>query len=130
MEIFSITPIYIASLGLLLVALTSNVIRLRWKFKVSLGEGDQPQLKKAIRAHGNFCETAPFGVILLMTLELQNAGEKYIHLFAAMLLIGRLLHGIGLNAKRSVNIYRMLGMCLTVLSTLFSAITILLITFN
>ena len=60
-----IIAIYAAPLAFLYIALAINVIRLRFKHRVSLGAGEVPKLERAIRAHGNFAEYVPFALLLI-----------------------------------------------------------------
>ena len=52
-------------LGLLGVVLTLQVGRLRGQKHVSLGDGGDPELLAAIRAHGNFMEFTPILLLLI-----------------------------------------------------------------
>ncbi|WP_274620662.1 MAPEG family protein [Colwellia maritima] len=66
----TITAFYASLLTLLYIGLSFNVIRLRFKLKVGVGDGGQEQLTKAIRIHGNFSEYMPLALILLVGLNL------------------------------------------------------------
>ena len=54
MATLSLTGFYASLLGILYIGLAFNIIRLRRKFKVGIGSGDNKFLAKAIRIHGNF----------------------------------------------------------------------------
>ena len=45
------TPIYASILGLMFVALSIRTLLLRRQLQVSIGDGDQPILTRAIRVH-------------------------------------------------------------------------------
>ena len=115
------TAFYTALLGIVYLSLTCYVITGRWKYQVSLGDGGEKDLNRRIRAHGNFVETVPFTLILLFFAEtytfnqdiLQLSGQFWVHLFGLSLLIGRLLHALGLRQRKSVNRFRQIGMGLT-----------------
>ena len=64
MQIPTITGFYLAILALLYVVLGLQVSRLRRGNRVLFGDGDNRELRSAIRAHGNFAEYVP--VIVLM----------------------------------------------------------------
>ena len=51
--LISITPIYAALFGLMLVYLSALVIKNR-RAKVSLGDGEDPALRKVIAVHSKF----------------------------------------------------------------------------
>ncbi len=65
-----VTSIIAAVLTIIFIKLSFNVISLRRKNKVGLGNGGHEDLERAIRAQGNFAEYVPFGVILIACLEL------------------------------------------------------------
>ena len=52
----AITTLYAGILGVVLIALSFRVVQRRWRFKVGVGTGDNPELARAIRVHGNFIE--------------------------------------------------------------------------
>ena len=52
-------------LGLLAVSLTVSVGRLRMQKKIYLGDGGDPEMLAAIRAHGNFMEYVPLCLVLI-----------------------------------------------------------------
>ena len=64
-----ITPLYAGLLGLLYIALAYNVSRLRVGLKIAIGDGGNHQISRAIRAHANLTENAPFGLVLLCCLH-------------------------------------------------------------
>ena len=108
----TITPIYAAIFALILVGLSSYVIKMRYKHRVSLGDGGNKELLKAIRAHGNFIEYVPMSLILLAMLELGGESGAVLHAFGGALLVGRIMHAPGLNIK-GTTILRQIGMVLT-----------------
>lgn len=93
---FPVTTMYAALLGLLLIFLSDMVSRSRKRSDISLGHGDDPMLERAMRAHGNFVEYVPLGLILLLLLELKDLTPWALHVLGAMLLVGRLLHAYGM----------------------------------
>ena len=110
---FPVTTIYAALLGLLLIVLSDLVSRTRKRSRISLGHGDDPMLERTMRAHGNFVEYVPFGLILLMLRELNSPGAWVVHMFGAMLLAGRLLHAYGMVKPDGVISGRYWGTALT-----------------
>ena len=68
-----ITAFFSSILALIFYKLSINVIRLRRKYKVSLGSSKKHKdLEQAIRAHGNLSEFLPIGLILLACLEINH----------------------------------------------------------
>ncbi|MDO9269717.1 MAG: MAPEG family protein [Methylobacter sp.] len=115
-----ITSIYASLSALLIVKLTLAVIKLRRKNRVSVGDGGNEELQLAIRAHSNAVEYIPVTLMLLLTLELNGAPKILIHILGAALLIGRILHAMGLPAKDFKK--RVLGMQITIYLLIGSAI--------
>src|SRR5690606_12493193 len=68
-EIFMIWTIYAALLSLFFAFLTFRTIRLRQRYRVSLGHGKNLLLMRAIRVHGNFAEYVPLGLLLMAASE-------------------------------------------------------------
>lgn len=107
------TILYAALLTLLYLALTFRTILLRRALRVSLGDGESPALRRAIRAHANFAEYAPLALILLYMSEQTGMGTLAVHATGLALVAGRLLHALGVSRLREPLILRMAGMVLT-----------------
>ncbi|NJC89301.1 MAG: hypothetical protein FIB02_12360 [Desulfuromonas sp.] len=107
-----ISSFYAALATLLLVWLIWQVVRLRRAKKIRLGDGGDPDLRNAIRAHGNAVETIPLSLLLLGLAELSGAPAALLHAGGISLLAGRVLHARGLlrESLRS----RVWGMQITV----------------
>ena len=108
-----ITPLYAGLFGLMHCALICYVVFGRWRYQVSLGDGGEKMLRRRIRAHGNFIENVPIALILLFLVEKQGLGTIWLHSAGGLLLLGRLLHVLGLAQKRSANRTRQVAMVLT-----------------
>ena len=107
-----ITSLYASLSALLIVRLTLSVIKLRRKNRISVGDGGNEELQLAIRTHSNAVEYIPIALLLLLTLELNEAPKILIHLLGATLIIGRIIHTMGLPAKDLKK--RVLGMQITI----------------
>lgn len=107
-----ISSLYAALLALLIVWLSLRVITMRRAQKVRLGDGGEPELQVAIRAHGNATEYIPVSLILLVLLELSGAYPALVHTGGIAVLAGRLLHARGLLTENLR--YRILGMQVTI----------------
>jgi uncharacterized membrane protein YecN with MAPEG domain len=91
-----ITPIYAALLGLMLIGLSFNVIKQRTNIRAALGDGDNIEMKRCIRAQANLAEYAPIFLILLGYAEYHNLPYWALHFFGFVFLIGRLMHAYSL----------------------------------
>ena len=112
-----LTLLFAGLCALLQCALTALVVARRLQSRVDLMDGGDAPLQRRIRAHGNFTETAPMALILIGLLELRNVDSGWLWALGICLLLGRVLHAVGLlvnGAKWS----RLLGMVLTL--TVFS----------
>ncbi len=122
----AITSLYAAILALLYVVLACLVIRHRFKFRVGLGTGKEPQLLQTVRMHGNFAEYVPFLLILIALLELQQSPAWQLHLVAALTLTGRVLHAIGLWRSAGTSVPRFFGMISTFAALIAGAVFLLM----
>ena len=82
-------------LGLLAVSLTVSVGRLRMQKKIYLGDGGDPEMLAAIRAHGNFMEYVPLCLALIYFAS-DYYGYWPVAIASLILLISRVLHAGGL----------------------------------
>ena len=105
-----VSVIYISLCALLIVKLSWNVVKLRRAKRVSLGDGDDKELRKAIAAQENATEYIPTTLMLLVALEYNAAPIGIVHLFGMVFVIGRLLHAIGVESHFK---WRVRGMQLT-----------------
>ena len=104
-----ITALYAGLLALLLVLLALRVVRLRWKFRVGLGDGGERAMTRAIRVHGNATEHVPVALLLLLVAELNRAGPTLLHVCGAVLVVARLLHAVGLGKSAGASWQRAAG---------------------
>lgn len=117
---FAIASLYAGLLGLLLLALSMNVSRERGRARVSLGDGGDEVLNKAIRAQANFTEYVPLALILIALSEAQGAPAVAVHILGAMLVVGRFLHAAGMLGTQPMRLGRLIGTVLTFLVLLIA----------
>jgi len=125
-------------LGIFYVVISLRVTAARWKTKISLGEDTQPAsfgaegaispLRIAIRTHANFSEYVPIALILLGGIEAAGANHTLCLILAAMLVIGRLAHPIGM-ARKAPNAFRGGGAMLTWVMIGITAVAALVMAF-
>ncbi len=122
-----ITPIYAALLSLIFVVLSIKTIIIRRKNKVAVGDGNKPQLQRAMRVHANFAEYTPIAIILVGFVESLKYNEIIVHILLSLFLLGRIIHAYGLSKIDEDFRFRVFGMVLT-----FNVITVAsgLIIFN
>ena len=118
-----ITAFFSSILALIFYKLSINVIRLRRKYKVSLGSPKKHKdLEQAIRAHGNLSEFLPIGLILLACLEVNHLPKIVVFLCGLFFLIGRYLHATSFLKEEINSSNRVLGMKITHWSIILMAI--------
>ena len=100
----------VASLhALLYVALSLRVVLLRKGRGVGIGTGGDAELARAVRVHGNFAEYVPLTLLLMALCELAGVGALWLHRGGGLLLLGRILHAIGIQIPKAPNKPRLFG---------------------
>ncbi len=107
------TALYAGILGLLLFALSINVISKRRSENIALGHDGNTRLERAIRAQANFAEYVPFVLLLMGIAEMNETPVWRLHLIGGLLLTGRLLHAYCFALTESHFPSRFAGMVLT-----------------
>lgn len=107
------TSIGLGLLGLLFVCLSYRVSQLRLRHGVTLGDGDNAELRQAIRAQGNFVEYVPMCVLLILAGQTISV-NGWIGLIAMIaLVVGRVFHAFGLYSSEGRSTGRLVGTLLT-----------------
>jgi len=94
-----------------------RIAEYREKFKVSVGDGGQEPLLRRMRAQSNFIENAPIFLILIGGLELSGANRVGLAVIAAIFIMARISHGIGMDSSERQR-WRAVGMIGTALPNL------------
>lgn len=104
----------IASLHVLLyVALSLRVVLHRRAHKVGVGTGGDAVLTRKVRVHANFAEYVPLALLMLALLELAGIRAALLWTFGIALLLGRVLHAVGLGGSAGYSVGRFTGTLLT-----------------
>ena len=127
MESVVITPMYAALLGIVLLVLSIRVVAVvRVKGGKLYGDGGDPALVTVVRGQANFTEYVPLIVILIAFAEAGGTSATWLHVLGGGLLVGRILHPIGLTTHEGINAFRFIGTNLTWLALLGAAVCVLL----
>ncbi|MBL4811341.1 MAG: MAPEG family protein [Rhodobacteraceae bacterium] len=126
----AITAGFAAILGLIMIFLSGYVSALRAKSGTSIGDGGDMALLERMRRHGNFVEVVPMALLLMALAEAGAAAPSWTYASGLLLLVGRIIHPIGLSAVNSKSILRGLGSLATIISMLISIVAIGLQTFG
>lgn len=108
-----LTAVYAALVALIFVFLSFRTVLLRDKFKVLLGDGQNPVLRRAIRAHANFAEYVPLALLLLYFVETQTGQRAWVHALGVGLLVARISHAYGVSQVNERLRFRVFGMITT-----------------
>ena len=125
--LLSVTPIYIAILGLLFIPFTLRAGLYRVKSKILIGTGDDPEMLRRIRGQGNFVETVPIALLLIIAMELVGAKDMWLHGLGSALVLGRICHYVAIT-EIGPSVCRPIGMLSTLLTILISSLWILVST--
>ena len=120
------TPIYAGLAALLFVTLSVRVILTRRAERISVGDGANKAMIKAMRTQANCAEYAPLSILLLALVEFQGAPVWAVHLLGLMFIMGRIFHGYGFGRTPQIVPLRQLGMLLTFAMLILSGAGLLL----
>lgn len=114
-----IAALYVGMNILILLVLGVMVALGRQRHKIVLGEGENRDFARAVRAHANAAEYIPAGLAGLVLIALMEPATPLwlLHGAGLSLTIGRILHAIGLHTG-ALNIGRTAGIALTWLAYL------------
>ena len=128
---FQITAVYAALLAVLLVVLSVRVVGVRRAKKgVSLGDGDDADLRGRIRAHANFTEYTPMALLLMAMAEALGAAGLIVHALGLALTAGRIAHAVAISPVRLDLLLRTIGMSLTFAVLIVAAACVLTLRFS
>jgi uncharacterized membrane protein YecN with MAPEG domain len=121
-----VTGLAAAICALLLIYCAYATVKVRLATQIGFGDGDNPDLLAARRTHANLSEHAPIFLIMLGVLELANANHIGLTIIAAIFLIGRVLHIVGMaqHHKGGSPRFRQMGVLATWLTTVALALWI------
>ena len=108
-----ITLLFASLHVLLYVALSLRVVLHRRTHRVGVGSGGDAVLTRKVRVHGNFAEYVPLALLMLALLEMSGIRATLLWTFGIALLLGRVLHAIGLGGSAGYSFGRFAGTLLT-----------------
>ncbi len=113
----------VAANGLLLFLLTANVSRHRMKNQISLGDGDNKELRKAMRAHGNNIEQLPIYALVILALTFLGASNTVLAGLVIAYTLSRIIHAYGMLNNNFPT--RRIGMAVTYLLQLIAPVVLI-----
>lgn len=96
MQIYYWFSILIIANGLLLFLLMVNVSRLRLKYKIAYGDGENKQLMTSVRVHANGAEQVPFFALAILALTYAGASEIVLSSLVITFTLSRFMHAYGM----------------------------------
>jgi uncharacterized protein len=96
-----ITSLFAGFLTLMMVPLSLSVSLRRAGLHQTFGDADDETLRRRIRAHGNFVEYVPSGLIALALVEWNFAPALFVWLLGMALIGARMLHSYGMLYTRT-----------------------------
>jgi uncharacterized membrane protein YecN with MAPEG domain len=125
-----ITGLYVALAVILVIVLSVRVVVRRFRSRIGLGDGDDKELRKRIRAHGNAVEYLPLGLLALLMLDLDGTNPMLLHVCGSVFIFARVVHAFGLSRTGGTSPERFIGTTLTLLVMLVMAALLLLQQFS
>ena len=112
MPALQITLTTAGAAALLHIWLSVRVSQLRWRHRVSIGDGDNVAVRTRMRAHANYAENMPIFIVLLAAIELAVGKELWLWAAAILFILSRILHAFGMD-RPAPNAPRVIGMALS-----------------
>ncbi len=103
-----VTLITACIMTLFYLALAVRVVRGRTHYRISLGDGGNPDMQARVRIHGNFIEYVPLALILMGLLETSNVNPIALTVIGGLLILVRVMHVFGVP-RRAPNVFRVGG---------------------
>ncbi len=112
-EAVGLVGLYAGILGLLGLVLAIRVVATRARKEIGLGDRGDPAMLAVIRTFGNFAEYVPLALVLILIAALSGVALWAVHALAGGLLLGRILHSVGVKPDTPVTLGRIAGASIT-----------------
>lgn len=122
---FAVTSLYASILTIAVIVLAILVSAKRGQTGISILDGGNAGLAVSMRRHGNLVENVPLALLLMALCEARGLTPGWLHTMGVVLLAGRALHLIGLDAVRTAAPLRIIGTVATQLSMLGAVVFLL-----
>ncbi len=120
------TPIYAAMLGILILVLAYQVVVMRRRKRIGIGDKGDKELTQKIRVHANAIEYVPIALLLIAFVEINGGSAIWVNISGALLVVSRILHAYGLGQSIGITKGRFYGTLITWMVILSNAFTILI----
>lgn len=126
MELLPVTLATAAAAAILNIWLMLRIGAVRQAEKISVGDEDNENLIRRMRAQANFVESTPFVLILVAAIEISGKGEPWLAWVAGIYIICRIAHAFGMDGG-SLQMGRLIGTLATLFTLLGLAVVAALI---
>lgn len=122
---FAVTSLYASILTIAVIVLAILVSAKRGQTGVAILDGGNVDLAVSMRRHGNLVENVPLALLLMALCEARGLTPGWLHAIGVVLLVGRALHLIGLDAVHTTSPLRIAGTVATQISMLGAVVFLL-----
>jgi uncharacterized membrane protein YecN with MAPEG domain len=120
-----VVSLYAALLAIVFVVLSVRTLRMRRRLRIAIGDAGNETMLRAMRAHSNFAEYVPLSLLLIYFVEQSGANPRFVHALGLCVLVGRVLHAVGVSRTDERYAYRVVGMALTLTPMIAASIRLL-----
>lgn len=120
-----IVGFYASGLGFVLVWLALACVFARQGARVSIGDGDDPRLIRAMRGQANFTEYVPVCLVLFALMAALGAPPWELHALGLALLLGRVAHALHFTRADAPAWQRGAGAGLTLVALIAASVGLL-----
>lgn len=85
------------------------MIYLRYKLKISVGDGGNKNMQALLHARSNIVDYVPLALIMMFLLEYWNTPPVILHTLGIGIIASRFLQGLALSASSGASFGRILG---------------------
>ena len=124
--ILPVTLCAAAAAAIINIWLSVRVGQMRMAHKISIGDDAGGPLTARMRAQLNFVENTAFVMVLIAAIELSGAVNDWLAWVAAIYMLGRVAHGIGMDGG-ALGKGRSIGTAITMLTQLGLAVVAVLV---
>lgn len=110
-----LTALLASLMALMLFTLSLRVLLLRVRLRQPLGDGGHAVLQRAVRVQANFAEHVPIALVLFLLLEWHGLPPPGLQVYAALLVLARVVHAVGLSQPQEPLVWRVIGTVITLL---------------
>lgn len=97
LTLLPVTLVLAGALALINLWLAFRVGQMRGQEKVSVGDGGNDRVLRAMRAHANLVEYAPFFLALVGLIEFSTGTSTLLWVASILFVIGRVVHALGMD---------------------------------